>query len=212
MGGSRAAGKWLSRQVRSAVAAALFLASCSADVPVLPRLGPDDAILAFGDSLTYGTGAGAEESYPRVLSVLIGKPVIASGVPGETTAGGLDRIDEVLEEHQPKLLLLCLGGNDMLRKVSASTIEANLRSMVEIARARGVEVVLVAVPEPVLFGGNANFYRAIADDFSLPLENEALNDILRDNSLKSDQIHPNAEGYRRLAHALAELLREAGAI
>jgi len=194
------------------VAAVLWLAGCGRDVPPVPKLGANDAILAFGDSLTYGTGAGPEQSYPSVLSGLIGKPVIAAGVPGETTAGGLARIEEVLDEHQPRLLLLCLGGNDMLRKVSASVIEGNLRRMVDIARSRGIAVVLIAVPEPVLFGATAPFYHAIADDLALPLENDALNDILRDNALKSDQIHPNAEGYRRLAHAVAELLREAGAI
>ena len=100
----------------------------------------------------------------------------------------------------------------ILSFLDAATTENNLRKMVEIARARGVSVVLIAVPEPVFFGGSAAFYEAIARDFSLPLEDGVLNDILRDNALKSDPIHPNAEGYRRLAHAVAELLREAGAI
>jgi acyl-CoA thioesterase I len=191
---------------------AILLAGCSTEVPVLPRLQAEDPVLAFGDSLTYGTGARPEESYPTVLAQLIGRPVIAAGVPGETSAGGLARLEEVLDEHQPKLLLLCLGGNDMLRRTSNATTEANLRKMVEVARARGIPVVLIGVPEPTLFGGSAPFYEVIAQDFALPLENEALNDILRDSALKSDQIHPNAEGYRRLAHAIAELLRDAGAI
>lgn len=192
--------------------AAILLGGCGAEVPALPRLASDDPVLAFGDSLTYGTGAKPEESYPTVLAELIGRPVIAAGVPGETTAGGLARLDTVLDEHEPKLLLLCLGGNDMLRRESTSTTEANLRRIVEVARARGIQVVLIAVPEPALFGGPAPFYEVIARDFALPLENEALNDILRDNALKSDQIHPNAAGYRRLAHAVAELLRDSGAI
>lgn len=200
------------RAFAGGIVAAILLSACGAEVPVLPRLGPDDHVLAFGDSLTYGTGAKPEESYPAVLAELTGRPVIAAGVPGETTAAGLARLESVLDEHEPRLLLLCLGGNDMLRRVNAATIEANLRRMVEMARARGIQVVLIAVPEPALFGSTAPFYEVIARDFSLPIENEALNDILRDTALKSDQIHPNAAGYRRLAHAVAELLRNAGAI
>ncbi|HWQ40269.1 MAG TPA: arylesterase [Burkholderiales bacterium] len=188
------------------------LAACGREVPPLPRLGPEDKVLAFGDSLTYGTGAAPQESYPEVLARVIGRTVVASGVPGETTTGGLARLDAVLEEHQPRILLLCLGGNDMLRKVGAATIESNLRKMVEIARRRGIAVVMIAVPEPALFGGTASFYRRIADDFALPLEDEVLNDVLKDNRLKSDPIHPNAEGYRRVAEAIADLLREAGAV
>lgn len=207
------------RHAASTVASAILLLSvaallsaCGKDVPSLPELGPGDVIVAFGDSLTYGTGASAGETYPAVLSKLLGREVIGQGVPGERTDGGLQRLPAVLDEFQPKLLLLCLGGNDMLRKVSPALTEANLRRMVELARARGVSVVLIAVPAPALFGGSAKFYREIADDLGLPIENEVLNDILRDNALKSDPIHPNAMGYRRMAEAIANLLREAGAV
>ena len=189
-----------------------LLAACGNSVPPLPALAPGDVIVAFGDSLTYGTGASGEQSYPAVLSQLIGREVIGQGVPGERTDGGLQRLPEVLDEYRPRLLLLCLGGNDMLRKVGASVTEANLRRMVELARSRGTEVVLIAVPAPSLFGGSADFYSRIAEDFSLPIENDIINAVLRDNALKSDPIHPNAEGYRRIAEAIAELLRNAGAV
>lgn len=193
-------------------AAAALLAACGDSIPPLPAVGQGEVIVAFGDSLTYGTGAGAQESYPEVLSQLIGRTVIGAGIPGEQTADGLRRLEYILEEHQPKILLLCLGGNDMLRKVDASVTESNLRQMVSMARARGVSVVLIGVPKPALFGGNAEFYERIAGDFGLPLENEVLNDVLKDNGLKSDPIHPNAQGYRRIAEAVAELLRRAGAV
>jgi lysophospholipase L1-like esterase len=196
----------------AALLLAFALAACGEKPPQLPRLGPADIVLAFGDSLTYGTGAGPEEAYPKILSGLINRPVIAAGVPGETTEGGLERLPGLLDETKPKLLLLCLGGNDMLRQMSHAAIESNLRAMIEIARARGVPVVLIAVPEPVLFGGSAALYDKLAADLKIPLEKNILSTVLFDKELKSDQIHPNARGYQRIAQAIADFLGRAGAI
>jgi len=206
----RIAVKTLIRSI--SVAVLLLLFACSDAPPPLPRLGADDVVLAFGDSITYGSGAGPEESYPKVLAQLIGRHVVGAGVPGEITAKGVQRLPGVLDEVQPKILLLCLGGNDMLRKVEPVATESNLRTMVRMARDRGIAVVLIAVPKPALFGGNASFYQAIAREDDLHLESKSLKDILYDNEFKADPIHPNAKGYRRLAEAIAELLRKAGAV
>ncbi len=192
--------------------ASAVLSGCGERQPSLPRLDPTDVVLAFGDSLTYGTGARPGESYPEVLSALIGRTVVSAGVPGERTREGLERLDDVLDLHQPRIMLLCLGGNDMLRKVDASETENNLRQMIETATARGIGVVLIGVPKPALLGGTAQFYERIADDYALPYEGEVLNEILRDSAYKSDPVHPNARGYRLLAAALAEVLRGSGAI
>jgi lysophospholipase L1-like esterase len=188
------------------------LAACSAAPPPLPRLGADDVVLAFGDSITHGTGARPEDSYPEILAKLIGRRVVRAGVPGEATANGVLRLPDLLDEVKPKILVLCMGGNDMLRKVEPVTIEANLRSMVRMARDRGIAVVLIAVPKPALFGGNAAFYKDIAKENDLPLEGDILKGVLFDNEFKADPIHPNAKGYRRIAEAIAELLRRAGAV
>src|SRR3954449_4714951 len=150
-----------------ALALAFVLAACSAQPVQLPRLAPDDVVLAFGDSLTYGTGAEPEQSYPNVLAQLIHRRVINAGVPGETTADGVARLPSMLEEVHPKIMLLCMGGNDMLRKMDRATAEANLRAMVKFAKERGVGVVLVGVPEPVMFGGTAAFYGNVAKDYHL---------------------------------------------
>ena len=191
---------------------AFALASCGEKPPPLPKLGAEDVVLAFGDSLTYGTGAGTEEAYPKVLSKLINRPVVGAGVPGEATTEGLERLPPVLDEVKPRLLLLCMGGNDMLRKVDPATIESNLRAMVQLAKARGIGVVLIGVPTPELFGAPPEIYDRLAKEFSLPLEKKVLNNVLFDRSLKSDPIHPNAVGYRRVAEALADLLHKAGAV
>jgi len=73
--------------------------------------------------------------------------VVRAGVPGEQTAGGLQRLPGVLDEHQPKLVIVCLGGNDMLRKGSRPLIEANLREILKTIKSRGMDAMLVGVPE-----------------------------------------------------------------
>jgi len=190
----------------------LALAACGGKGPALPKLASGDVILAFGDSLTYGTGALEAESYPAVLARLTARPVLRAGVPGEVTAQGLARLPAALEEHKPKLLLLCLGGNDMLRKVDDATIKSNLRQMIGIARNRGVAVVLIGVPRPALFGGSAKLYSELAGELGLVYEGAVLNDVLRKPDLKADPIHPNAQGYRAVAEAVAALLKKSGAL
>ena len=191
---------------------ALFLLAACDRPPTLPKLGSQDVIVAFGDSLTHGTGAGTNDAYPAVLASLTGRTVINAGVPGDTTATALQRLPAVLDEHKPRLVLLCLGGNDMLRKHAEAATENNLRLLVQTIRASGAEVLLIAVPEPKLFGGAPDFYGRIAEDMRLPLEDDVFNDVLKDNRLKSDPIHANAAGYRVVAERLAEFLRVAGAL
>ena len=189
----------------------IFLGSCQKP-PKLPPLPADAVVLAFGDSITFGTGATTAESYPAELERLIGRRVVNVGVPGETTAEGKERLAAVLDEQRPALMLLCLGGNDFLRRQDEALAAENLRGMVHLARQRGVAVVLIAVPK-LGFGLQVpKLYREIAGEFDLPLEGKALSDILSTNSLKSDPIHPNAAGYRALATAMARLLADAGAI
>ena len=170
-------------------------------------------MLAFGDSLTAGTGATRERAYPEQLSALIGRKVINAGVDGETTAEGRERLPRLLEEVRPALVLLCLGGNDMLRRMDRAAMRENLTAMIRDIRDHGAEVVLLAVPEPRLLRLQPEpAYETLAQDFGIPLEGEAMTQVLGDRRLKSDEIHPNAEGYRRIAEAVAQLLHRAGAI
>jgi lysophospholipase L1-like esterase len=194
-----------------ALIAILLLAACDR-APTLPKLNSHDVIVAFGDSLTHGTGATSDAAYPAVLAALTGRTVINAGVPGDTTASALQRLPAVLAEHQPRLVLLCLGGNDMLRKHPAAATENNLRLLVQTIRASGASVVLIGVPEPKLFGGAPDFYARVAEDMGLPLEQHIFSDVLKDNRLKSDPIHANAAGYQQVAERMAEFLRKTGAL
>lgn len=192
---------------------ALLLTGCGQDVPRLTPLSSEAVILAFGDSLTFGTGAAADNNYPAVLERLSGHTVINAGIPGEQTPAGLARLARELDEYRPELLILCHGGNDMLRKQSMTAMQANLERMIGLARERGIQVVLLGVPRPAIFGlESAEVYSAVADKLKIPFEGEIIPEVLSEKALKSDQIHPNAEGYRMMAEAVYQILKKAEAL
>jgi len=191
---------------------AILLSSACSKKPQLPPLPADATILAFGDSLTAGTGATETESYPAVLARLAGRRVINGGVPGEDSAGGVLRLPELLERERPALLILCHGGNDLLARRDHQLIADNLRTMLRTARERGVVVLLVAVPAPELSLKPPSLYEELAREFRIPIERRALPHILGKSSLKSDHIHPNAAGYRLLGEGLFEILKKSGAL
>lgn len=193
------------------IMASIVLTACSSGAKS-PRLADDAVILAFGDSLTFGTGTTSEESYPAVLERLVGRRVVNSGVPGEVTGEGLSRLPEVLEEEKPALLILCHGGNDLLRHLDQQQTAANLRAMIRLAQERGVAVVIISVPSPGIALSPPPFYRETAEEMNIPFDENALAMMLSDRSLKSDYIHPNAAGYRRLAESIAALLKKSGAV
>jgi lysophospholipase L1-like esterase len=197
---------------RALLAALLLAAPGCGQQAKLPPLAADAVVLAFGDSLTFGTGANERESYPAQLARLIGRRVVREGVPGEVSSAGLARLPSALDEHQPKLLLLCHGGNDFLQRQSKQTAAENVRAMIRLAKSRGIQVLLIGTPEPGLTVTPPDFYGEIAKEFRIPYEGDVLTKILRDSSLKSDQVHPNAQGYRLMAERVAELLRKSGAI
>ena len=157
-------------------------------------------------------GAGEQERYPAQLEQLIGRRVVRAGVPGEISSQALERLPAALDEHAPRLLLLCIGGNDFLRRLGNQQVERNVRAMVQLAKSRGVEVMLIGTPELGFTLTPPAFYAGIAKEFRLPYEAGAIGEVLRDSSLKSDPIHPNARGYRLIAERLAAGLSKSGAI
>jgi len=190
----------------------IFLAACGDSTPQLARLPDDAVILAFGDSLTYGTGANKNESYPVILEKIINRKVVNAGVPGELSMQGLKRLPKLLDKHLPKLLILCHGGNDILRREDLAEAEANIRQMISLAENRSIPVVLLGVPKFGLFLSSAKLYASIAENTDVLFIENLLPDILSDASMKSDSVHPNNIGYRKMASTLADTLRDAGAL
>ena len=171
-------------------------------------LTPASVVLAFGDSLTAGTGAEDEESYPAALAKLLGCQVVNAGVPGEITEEGTDRLPELLRRHKPGLVILCHGGNDMLGKIDDASVTRHLRKMIEDAQTAGADVVLLGVPRPGLVLKSPPFYADLAHEYGVPYEGKVLPRILSSPTLKSDMLHPNAAGYRKLAERVAALIKE----
>jgi lysophospholipase L1-like esterase len=169
-------------------------------------------VLCFGDSLTFGSGAEPGKSYPDKLARLINRPVMNAGIPGETSGEALARLPAELDRSQPKLLILCSGANDILRRMDQKLAAANVREMVKLAKGRGIDVILIAVPQWGLGLTSAPFYREIGTEFAIPVEEKILKKVLERRDLKSDEVHPNAAGYRKIAEAVAALLARSGGV
>lgn len=179
----------------------------------MARLPENAVILAFGDSLTYGTGSSDRDNYPSILSERVALEVINEGLPGEISQDGAERLPALLDEYRPDLIILIHGGNDMLRKIPRAETVANITQMVTEARQRNIEVIMLGVPQPHLFSlKSADFYQIIAETQRVPIDLETLPSVLGDTALKSDLIHPNADGYRLIAENIEKLLIRTGAL
>jgi acyl-CoA hydrolase len=193
----------------------LSLAACSSS----PRFTPLPAgtpVLAFGDSVTYGTGAGPGEDYPSRLAARTGWVITNAGIPGDTASGAKSRIREAIEQNRPAVVLVELGGNDFLRRRADSEIKEDLRFILAAVREAGAVPVLVAVPRfsvlSVAIGAlrDSEIYAELAKEEKVPLVKSVFSDVLSDPSLKADQIHPTAEGYRKLAEGIGNALVKEG--
>ena len=197
--------------IGTALLCCLAVTGCD-PTPKVEALGDDAVILAFGDSLTFGTGANRQQAYPAQLQALISRTVINAGIPGEVSNTGLRRLPALLKQHQPDLVIICHGGNDILRRQDLQQTSNNIQQMIDISRSHGAEVMLVGVPEFGIFLSSAGFYTELAEVNRLPIENTVLSDVLKVAAYKSDQIHPNADGYGVVAKRLATLLEKSDAI
>ena len=197
-----------------ALLALLLAAACSQ--PREAVLPPGTKVLALGDSLTAAHGVAPDEAWPTLLATRTGWIVINGGVSGDTSAGALQRLPALLDEYGPQLVLVTLGGNDMLRRLPQGQTVANLGQILEMVKAHGARAVLIATPRPSIAGAvfnnlaAADFYRQLAKDHGVPLIEDAMADVLSDTQLKGDQLHPNAAGHALLAKKLFDALKAIG--
>lgn len=165
-------------------------------------------IIAFGDSLTAGYGIALDDAYPKQLEMALATKghdvtIINSGVSGETTAGGVRRV-EFIRDQGPELVLLGLGANDALRRIPVEETEKNLRFMLDVFRDANIPVVLLGMKSPLNAGlGYAQAFNAIyprlSKEYDVPLVEFFLEGVaLRRDLNIEDGIHPNKEGYKKI--------------
>ena len=182
----------------------------------LPAIPAGSSVLAFGDSVTFGTGAAPGEDWPTLLASMTGWNIRNAGLPGDTAAAGKARLDSLLAEQVPALVIITIGGNDFLRRRPANEVKEDIRQMIRSSRSAGAQVVLVGVPELSLLAVVAGkpedspVYAQLARDEGVLLIPDVFSNVLGQPDLCADRIHPNAEGYRQMASGILAGLRVSG--
>ena len=196
-------------------AASLLLLACG-KAKKLSATAPGKTVLAFGDSVTFGTGAAPGEDWPTLLGQQTGWQIVNAGIPGDTAEAGKRRFDALLEQHQPALVIIEIGGNDFLRRRDPKAVKEDLRGMIRLTRQQGAQGVLVAVPELSLLGAltrapsDSPVYEELGDEENIPVIGEVFSQILSQPELCADQIHPNAKGYQQMAAGIYQSLVKTG--
>ena len=204
------------RRWRAALAAVLVLLLAACGGKKTEPLPPGTAVLALGDSLTAGYGRAPVQAWPAQLAARTGWKVVNGGVSGDKAGDALARLPALMDAHAPRLVLVTLGGNDMLRKLPEMQTRGDLARIIELARGRNAQPVLLATPKPSVAGAVFQslsappFYAEVAKESRVPLIADAVPDVLSDPELKLDPLHPNAEGHRVLADKLFDALRKLG--
>lgn len=198
------------------VPALALLSACGKRKPAAAALKSDARVLAIGDSLTHGYGAPPDAAWPVKLGELTGWQVDNEGVNGDTSEGALQRLPGLLSAGAYDAIVIGIGGNDMLRGVSATATRDNLAALIVQARAHTPYVAVLATPAPDAMRAavgslsDAPFYEEVARSQQALLVADVYSSVLSDASLRSDRIHANARGYEKVAQLLADQLKAAG--
>lgn len=207
---------WVGRSVAALLVILVVATTACSREPAYPLIPAGSTVIAFGDSITSGTGASPGQDFPTHLSARSGWHIVNAGVPGDMARDAGARLGPLLDQHQPVAVLVELGGNDFLRQRAESAVKEDLRGIVNTVRGAGALPVLVAVPRLSMLRATVGalsdsaIYAELAAEEGVPLIAGALSDVLSDEALRADPIHPNAEGYRRLAAELAGALESLG--
>lgn len=175
-------------------------------------------IIAFGDSLTAGFGLAEKESYPYLLQQRLkaegyNYEVINAGVSGETSLGGLERIDWVLEMENVDILILELGANDLLRGLPVAKLKENLAAILKKAKAKNVQILLCGMLAPPNMGAKyqreyVSVFPDLASEYKTAFLPFILEGIALDPKLnQGDGIHPNAAGAKVMTETVYNSLR-----
>jgi acyl-CoA thioesterase-1 len=189
----------------------------STPAPPTTTAAASERIVFLGDSLTAGLGLEADQAYPAIIERTLHEQglnvqVVNAGVSGDTTAGGLRRLDWLMKQS-PDVLVVGLGGNDGLRGLDPKSSEQNLREIIRKARQSGAKVLLLGMMIPPNYGPEYTsqfraIYPRLAKEFDVPLVPFLLEGVGGDPRLnQADGIHPTAEGQKIVARNVLTYLR-----
>jgi lysophospholipase L1-like esterase len=200
-------GKTVGALVAAVVVAAMVLRPGAPDDWRIRNERPGDgAIVCFGDSLTAGFGAEPGRSYPDVLHELLGREVVNRGRNGDTAGEALARLDDVLA-LRPKVVVVTLGGNDMLQRLPVPQTVAAMDHIFDSLLDTGALVAFVAIDPPLASTARMDAIRTLCRERGILWIGDAMSGLWQDRARMSDQIHPNAAGYRVMAERVAAALR-----
>lgn len=168
---------------------------------------PGDLVVFFGDSITQGYGVREDDSFPSLVARDLGITFVNAGVPGDTTAAGLARLDRDVLPRRPRLTVVEFGGNDFLRRVPVEQTLQNLDAIVSRLIAQGSMVVILEVNVGLMGDPYLKGYRAVAEQYGAVLVENVMRGILGNPDLKVDGIHPNGRGHRQIADRVVKVLR-----
>lgn len=191
------------------VAVVLFF-TFSRDTKITNYPSKGTTIVAFGDSLIEGVGATKGNDISSLISARIGEPVINLGVSGNTTAQGLARVDEI-KKHNPKVVLVLLGGNDYLRKVPLADTFKNLDEIIARIQAMGAVVVLLGVQGsviPIIGDPFEERFELLAEKRGAVYVPNVLSGLVGNMKYMSDAIHPNDLGYASIVDRILPELKQ----
>lgn len=163
-------------------------------------------IVCFGDSITAGHGAEREQAYPFLISRMVVFPVVNSGIDGDTSREALKRIEPNVLSREPLLVIIEFGGNDFLTKIPLDETIKNLEVMIKKMQAEGAMVAVVDVSSGIVMDSYRNEFKRLSRRHSAIFVPRILDGILTDPLLKSDYIHPNAEGYKIVAQRVYQAI------
>ncbi len=170
--------------------------------PIKNEMAAGGVVVALGDSLTYGTGAQLGEDWPSVVSRRCSCTIINKGVPGDTTADAYARLEADVLALNPNMVIVGLGGNDILQQHPREQMFKNLRQVVDEVQKSGAMVVILGLNGFPLGGNLTSGYSDLAKQTGSVYVPNILGGIFTDSRLKSDQFHPNAAGYELMAEKI----------
>ena len=188
-----------------AIICSYFIFKPNNKVTNYPSKGTD--IVAFGDSLVQGVGATSGNDFVSNLSRRIGRPIVNLGVSGNTTRDGINRLYE-LDKYNPKVVILLLGGNDYLKKVPKEETFNNLQTIIDNIHKRGSVVLLLGVRGGLLVDNFKDDFKKISEKNYTAFVSNVLDNLIGNNELMSDAIHPNDRGYKIISDRVYAVLKD----